>query len=118
MEGLSCTELANFMLDNGISESVIDNFVTNEVTGECCIQLTEMEMKELAPKIGDRVKLRQLITKHKEVNKQITVISLIFHSLSNMTLLDWSGSTREQHPGTDFLCFTFINSCSTLVQIA
>ncbi len=69
MEGLLCTELADFMLDNGISESVIDNFVTNEVTGECCIQLTEMEMKELAPKIGDRVKLRQLITKHKEVNK-------------------------------------------------
>ncbi len=69
MEGLSCTELADFMLDNGISESVIDTFVTNEVTGECCIQLTEMEMKELAPKIGDRVKLRQLITKHKEVNK-------------------------------------------------
>ncbi len=69
MEGLSCTELVDFMLDNGISESVIDNFVTNEVTGECCIQLTEMEMKELAPKIGDRVKLRQLITKHKEVNK-------------------------------------------------
>ncbi len=69
MEGLSCTELADFMLDNGISESVIDNFVTNKVTGECCIQLTEMEMKELAPKIGDRVKLRQLITKHKEVNK-------------------------------------------------
>ncbi len=32
MEGLSCTELANFMLDNGISESVIDNFVTNETT--------------------------------------------------------------------------------------
>ncbi len=57
------------MLDNEISESVIDNFVINEVTGECCIQLTEMEMKELAPKIGDRVKLRQLITKHKEVNK-------------------------------------------------
>ncbi len=69
MEGLLCTELADFMLDNGISESVIDNFVTNEVTGECCIQLTEMEMKELAPKIGDRVKLRQLITKHNEVNK-------------------------------------------------
>ncbi len=69
MEGLSCTELVDFMLGNGISESVIDNFVTNEVTGECCIQLTEMEMKELAPKIGDRVKLRQLITKHKEVNK-------------------------------------------------
>lgn len=75
MEGLSCFELTEFMRDNGIPESVVGNFASNEVTGECCLQLTEMEMKELAPKIGDRVKLRQLLTKHKEVNEYMNIIT-------------------------------------------
>ena len=68
MEKLSCIELSDFLLKNGISRSVVDNFTTNEVTGECFILLTEMEIKELAPRIGDRVKLRQLITKNQQVS--------------------------------------------------
>ncbi len=67
-DGSDGDELTKFMRNNGIPESVVGNFASNEVTGECCLQLTGMEMRELAPKIGDRVKLRQLITKHKEVN--------------------------------------------------
>lgn len=67
MEGLSTIELTEFLLENRISEDVADTFTKNEVTGECFLLLTEMEIKELAPRIGDRVKLRQLITKHKQV---------------------------------------------------
>ena len=71
MEKLSCIELSDSLLKNGISRSVVDNFTTNEVTGECFILLTEMEIKELAPRIGDRVKLRQLITKNQQVSQLI-----------------------------------------------
>ena len=95
-------ELVDFMLENGIPESVVDNFVNNKVTGECCLQLTEMEMKELAPKIADRdgdegistqdsrqSEVETTNSKAQRGNKYISVVSLIFHSLSHMTVLEW-----------------------------
>ena len=42
---------------------MVDAFIENEVMGESILLLTEMEIKELAPRIGERVKLRQLVNK-------------------------------------------------------
>ena len=62
MENLSSIELGKLLEEHRIAE-VVDAILDNEVTGECFLLLTEQEIKELAPKIGDRVKLRQLISK-------------------------------------------------------
>ena len=58
MENLSSVELCKLLEEHRIAWMLY-----NEVTGECFLLLTEQEIKELAPKIGDRVKLRQLISK-------------------------------------------------------
>ena len=63
MENLSSVELGKLLEEHRIAEEVVDAILDNEVTGECFLLLTEQEIKELAPKIGDRVKLRQLISK-------------------------------------------------------
>ena len=57
MEKVSC-ELGRFLTNSGIE---------NEVIGESLLLLTELEIKELAPRIGEHVKLRQLIHKHKVI---------------------------------------------------
>ena len=63
MEKLSCVELGRLLEEKGLSE-VAEAFIDNDVNGECLVELTELEVKELAPKIGDRVKLRRLISQH------------------------------------------------------
>ena len=63
MEDLLPMELYDFLLQNGLPEDVSREFVNNEITGEGLLLLSEMEIKELAPKIGDRIKLRKLINK-------------------------------------------------------
>jgi len=61
MERLSCTELGRLLDEKGlcgVAEAVVDN----DVCGETLLELTAPEIKELAPKIGDRVKLRKIIS--------------------------------------------------------
>ncbi len=73
MEGLSSLQLANFLSEQGISQSVADAFLENEVTGKAFLALTELEVKELASKIGERVKLRELIKQCSKVSMAIGV---------------------------------------------
>ena len=67
MEKKSYIELGRFLTNKGIQEEVVDALIENEVTGESFLLLTEQEIKEIAPRIGERVKLRQLINKHKVI---------------------------------------------------
>ena len=62
MESLTCEELAEFFADNGISLDVVRAIEANEITGEGFLSLSELEVKEIAPKIMERVKLRKLVT--------------------------------------------------------
>ena len=63
VEKLSMEELETFLEEQCISAQVTNQFSSNEISGEQFLLLTELEIKELAPKIGDRVKLRELIKK-------------------------------------------------------
>ena len=60
---LSVEELEQFLEENCISAQVACNFFLNEISGQQFLLLTELEIKELAPKISDRIKLRELIKK-------------------------------------------------------
>lgn len=68
MDKLSSLELCEFLSEKNIADDVVDAIMDNELTGEHLLLLTEMEMKELAPKIGDRVKLRQIVTSYKVIS--------------------------------------------------
>ena len=65
MENLREEELENFLQENGCSETMINAVRENNLRGSDLLLLTEAEVKELAPKLGDRAKLRELIKKHK-----------------------------------------------------
>jgi len=77
MDQLSCADLKKFLQSHGLHE-VATAIVDNEVSGLYLAELTELEIKELAPKIGDRVKLRRLINQNKVSLKGI-------HDHSNLT---------------------------------
>lgn len=67
VEQLTAEEVKDFFEDNGISRETAATFFQNEITGETLIHLTQDEIKEMVPKIGERAKIRLLIKKHCKV---------------------------------------------------
>ena len=65
MESLKDSELREYLLDCGCSEGVCNLVAANELTGQQLLQLTPEEIKEIAPKLEDRVQLRRLLDKCK-----------------------------------------------------
>ena len=65
VEQLTVSDLFDFLEDSGISAQITNAILENDVGGKELLCLSEEEIKELAPKIGDRVKLRSLISKYK-----------------------------------------------------
>jgi len=72
-----------------------------------------MELKELAPKICDRVKLRQLITKHQQVPLYYKALNF---SLTFIFLVEWYKYyfSTQQHQEILFLPYTIDFFCGTL----
>ena len=81
MEEYSCTELSDYLLDEGICQSVAEAFFDNNITGKAFLALTELEVKELAPKIGERVKLREILSKVSWLARNLAVVSHTNRSL-------------------------------------
>ncbi len=57
---LTIEELAERLEDEGLSDEVFENFRRNRVTGAAFLQLTEDDLRELVPLIGDRTGVRKL----------------------------------------------------------
>ena len=57
---LSEAQLYRFLLDQGFSEQVATVFQENDINGAVFCQMTDEHLKELAPRIVDRVKLKAL----------------------------------------------------------
>ena len=47
--------------DEGLSDEVVENFRRNCVTGAAFLQLTEDDLRELVPLIGERTVVRELL---------------------------------------------------------
>ena len=69
MENLNITQVAELLKKEGFSKDVIDLFKVNEIDGKALKMLTSHEhMKELGiTKMGDRLKLVDLISNYKDV---------------------------------------------------
>ncbi len=61
--------------DSGVADAVVDN----DISGELLVELTEAEIKEIAPKIGDRVRLRKLISQFPHFTCMVKAFYCIDH---------------------------------------
>ena len=55
MDKLSCEEFSDFLEEQGAHGDVIAAFHRNRINGEAFLNLSEDDLKELLPVIGDRV---------------------------------------------------------------
>ena len=68
MSEFDVKELSDYLINEGLHEDVVAAIYDNRITGAILVNLTESDLKELAPTIGDRVTLRKLIDRVCKVN--------------------------------------------------
>ena len=70
---MSCEDFAAYLEDNNLHEDVISNVISNRVTSSIFLDLTENDLKELAPAVGDRIALRKYwIRRERYYQKSLT----------------------------------------------
>jgi len=63
-----CQQLSDYLLSSGIREECAAAFTDNMINGEAFFSLSEEDLKELLPVIGDRILIRKLLKKLSEVS--------------------------------------------------
>ena len=66
---LSETQLHQFLLDKGYSEQIATNFLENGINGAVFSQMTDEHLKDLAPRMVDRITLKALQEDQSTVEK-------------------------------------------------
>jgi len=63
--GYSCEEVVEFVKKGipTISEGVLSAIANNKIDGEIFLEIDEESLREIAPLIGDRAKLKKIIAK-------------------------------------------------------
>ncbi len=56
-------DVTSFLRENvpGISADVLSNIITQKIDGEILSELSDSEMREIAPLLGDRLKIKRVI---------------------------------------------------------
>lgn len=67
VEVLNCEDLGHFLEAEGVHEDAVSTFVNNRICGQTFLALTEDDLKELVPIIGDRVYIRELLQRECKV---------------------------------------------------
>ena len=62
-----CQELSHYLLSNGMRQEIGEVFQANMINGDAFFSLSEEDLKELLPVIGDRALVRKLLKKLREV---------------------------------------------------
>ena len=93
----SCEEIKQLLVTSGVSESVVGAIEEHGLTADTIFDLTDEDLKEIAPRLGDRIKVKKvLLTMRNKVNnvrskqscyyniiiklfKYIAIIILILH---------------------------------------
>ena len=58
---LSCHDLGEYLMAQGIHENVVAVFNDNRICGKIFMELGEDELREMLPIIGDRLRIRKLL---------------------------------------------------------
>lgn len=65
---MTCNDFTDFLMKEGFHEDIISrSFSSNRICGASFCSLTEEDLKELLPVIGDRARVRKLLQDVKEV---------------------------------------------------
>ena len=62
VKGLSIDDLADYLLLGGISGDTVDKLKDHGVGGDTLLEMTDEHLKEVAPKIADRVNLKKIVS--------------------------------------------------------
>ena len=60
-------EFAIYLTDKGLHEDLVANVLNNRITSALFLDLTENDVKELAPAIGDRLAVGKLLNDTRKV---------------------------------------------------
>ena len=61
IDSLSHDEFGDFLSERGLHEDVVSLFVAQRVSGAAFLKISEDDLKELIPIIGDRILVRELL---------------------------------------------------------
>ena len=71
INGLNLEDFGDFLLEKGIHEEVASLFISNRITGSVFLWLSEDDIKELTPTIGDQILVKGLL---KEVSQVLYLL--------------------------------------------
>ena len=74
-EALSPEDVSTFLQDevSTISKDVLEKIVEHKINGEVFLTLTDTYLREIAPLLGDLLKIMLLVTKLRDKDKTATV---------------------------------------------
>ena len=81
---LDAQEFADFLLERGVHEDAAAAFLSNRISGENFLSISEDDLKDLLPVIGDRITVRKILQEFK-VGLNVTNTSVL-HSIPT----DWT----------------------------
>ena len=56
-----CDDLRDFLVKEGYHEDVVSTFSTNRICSQTFLEMTDEDLKELIPVMGDRIRVRKLL---------------------------------------------------------
>ena len=64
-EGLSPGEIREYVKEHipSISDEILENFKEHKIDGSVFLELNDEYLREMAPRLGDRLKLKGIITR-------------------------------------------------------
>ena len=63
-----CEEFSDYLREKGVHCDLIESIVANRIDSGLFISLSESDLKELAPVIGDRICLRKILEEARKVS--------------------------------------------------
>ena len=63
-----CEEFSDYLREKGVHCDPIESIVANRIDSGLFISLSESDLKELAPVIGDRICLRKILEEARKVS--------------------------------------------------
>ena len=69
MDELDCEAFGEYLLEKGLHEDVVATITSNRICSETFVALTESDLKELTPTIGDRIRLRNILEETRKVGQ-------------------------------------------------
>jgi len=78
-------DFAAFLTSEGLHDDVVTKIIDNRVTSALFIELSEDDLKELAPVIGDRMALRKVLERAKKVIQSILLPYLVNFFITEST---------------------------------